>query len=146
MNIEISSIKNEHIPYLVKIEKEAFSTPFKEKDFEEIINSGISSALVATLDGDPVGHISYTVILDECQIINVAVSSNMRGQGIGSFIMEHFIKNMKDLGVCKVFLEVRASNSCAIGLYEKMGFFSVGTSKNHFSLPTEDAILMNLEL
>lgn len=146
MDTEIVSIKNEHIPYLVKIEEDAFSTPFKAKDFEEIIESSISNVLVATQNGIPIGHISYTVILDECQIINVAVSHNMRGQGIGSLIMEHFIMKMRQNGISKVFLEVRASNTVAMGLYEKLGFFSVGVSKNHFSLPTEDAILMNLEL
>ena len=146
MDIEIVSVKNEHIPYLVKIEEEAFSSPFKPKDFEEIIESNISDVLVATQNGIPLGHISYTVIIDQCQIINVAVKSDMRGQGIGSLIMEHFIMKMREGGVDKVFLEVRASNLSAIGLYQKLGFFPVGVSKNHFSLPTEDAILMNLEL
>ena len=42
-------------------------------------------------------------------------------------------------------LEVRKSNTPAIKLYESLGFISVGVSKNHYKLPTEDAILMNLE-
>ena len=127
--------------YLVKIEEDAFSTPFKAKDFEKIIESSISNVLVATQNGVPIGHISYTVILDECQIINVAVSRNMRGQGIGSLIMEHFIMKMRQNGISKVFLEVRASNSIAIGLYEKLGFSMFGERKSYYKNPTEDACL-----
>jgi ribosomal-protein-alanine N-acetyltransferase len=40
------------------------------------------------------------------------------------------------------YLEVRASNSAAISLYEKVGFRPYGRRKRYYSHPTEDAILM----
>ena len=39
-------------------------------------------------------------------------------------------------------LEVRASNSAAIALYQKHGFERVGERKNYYEAPKEDAILM----
>ncbi len=131
---------------LVKIEKECFSYPFKEKDFSDLYESEISNVLVAKTGGDVVGYVSFTVILDECQIINFAVSSPYRRQGIGRKIMDALFSHCEKKGVKKYFLEVRVSNSAAISLYEGFGFYAVGVSKGHFKAPLEDALLMNLEL
>ena len=60
--------------------------------------------------------------------------------------MEGLFQHCEALGVKKYFLEVRQSNSAAIALYERYGFVPVGISKNHFSAPRENALLMNLEL
>jgi len=48
--------------------------------------------------------------------------------------------------VDRVYLEVRVSNSAAIGLYEKFGFKQSGTRKSYYRGPQsrEDAILMEL--
>lgn len=42
-------------------------------------------------------------------------------------------------------LEVRASNDAAIGLYEKLGFQTVGRRKNYYAQEHEDALLMTAE-
>ncbi len=144
-NLIISTFEKEDIPSLVKIEEEEFSTPFKEKDFLSIYESDISSVLVAKVDGTVVGYVSFTVIIDECQIINFATKNEFKRHGIGKSVMMALINHCRKKGVIKYFLEVRASNQAAIFLYEKFGFVRVGISKGHFSSPREDAILMNLE-
>ncbi|MFA7637566.1 MAG: GNAT family N-acetyltransferase, partial [Monoglobales bacterium] len=45
-----------------------------------------------------------------------------------------------------ITLEVRISNSAAIGLYEKFGFVSQGIRKGFYSYPVEDANIMTLVL
>lgn len=144
-NLTIVPFEKGDIPYLVSIENACFSTPFKEKDFLDILNSEISSVLVAKVDGNVIGFVSFTIIIDELQIINVAVDPLFQGKGIGNAIMNELISYGSKNGVLKYFLEVRESNLSAIHLYEKYGFKQVGISKNHFSLPRENAILMNLE-
>ena len=144
--IKISLFEKDDIPSLVQIEAEEFSTPFKEKDFVSIYESDISSVLVARLNGTVVGYVSFTVIIDECQIINFATKNGFKRQGVGKSVMSALIEHCEKLGVCKYFLEVRVSNIAATELYKKYGFVPVGISKNHFSQPREDAILMNLEL
>ena len=44
----------------------------------------------------------------------------------------------------RVFLEVRASNTPAITLYEQSGFERVGVTKAYFRNPREDAVNMRL--
>ena len=39
-------------------------------------------------------------------------------------------------------LEVRVSNTAAIGLYEKLGFVSEGIRPNFYEKPAEDAMIM----
>ena len=144
--LTVSPFEKDDISALVEIENEAFSTPFKEKDFLDIYESEISSVLVAKMGGRVVGYVSFTIIIDECQIINFATKNEFKRQGVGKKVMEALLDHGRTCGVTKYFLEVRQSNEGAISLYKKYGFVPVGISKNHFSQPREDAILMNLEL
>ena len=93
-----------------------------------------------------VAFVSFTFIIDECQIINVAVDPQYRRQGYGQLVLKELISHCRKMGGKKFFLEARESNISAISLYRKLGFVEVGISKNHFSLPRENAILMNLEI
>lgn len=142
----ITPFEKEDISALVQIEGEEFSIPFKEKDFLSIYESEISSVLVARLGNTVVGYVSFTIIIDECQILNFATKNEFKRHGVGKRVMEALLEYGKEKGVQKYLLEVRVSNQGAINLYEKYGFKTVGVSKNHFSTPREDALLMNLEL
>ena len=55
------------------------------------------------------------------------------------------IKNNKKRAE-KMLLEVRASNSAAIGLYKKYGFVRDGVRRGYYRFPTEDAWLMSRAL
>lgn len=142
----ITLFEPKDIPAIAEIEKEAFSIPFKEKDFLDIYESEISNVLVAKNSSTVVGYVSFTIIIDECQIINFATKNEFKRQGVGKSVMEALLAHGEKQGVKKYFLEVRESNIGAIALYEKYGFVPVGISKGHFSSPRENAVLMNLEL
>ena len=144
--LTVLPFSRDDIPSLAEIEREEFSIPFKEKDFYDIFDSEISNVLVAKRGGVVLGYVSFTVIIDECQIINFATKNEFKRQGVGKRVMEALLEHCEGLGVTKYFLEVRESNAGAISLYEKYGFVPVGVSKNHFSAPRENALLMNLEL
>lgn len=144
LSIEKCTIKD--APCVAKIEKECFSTPFKEEDIISYLKSPIWHFLVAKCEGEVVGYVSFTIIIDECQIVNVATSQGRRKMGVGKSLIEELLRYAKKSGVSKVYLEVRESNLPAISLYEKYGFEIVGVSKNHYSQPTENALLMNLEI
>ena len=51
-----------------------------------------------------------------------------------------------DNGVNKLLLDVRESNESAEAFYKKKGFVLDGVRKNYYTNPTENAILMSLEL
>jgi ribosomal-protein-alanine N-acetyltransferase len=81
------------------------------------------------------------VLLDEGHILNVAVRSDQRGQGLGKLLVERVIAECRERGVAFVSLEVRPSNASAIALYRTIGFVETGKRKNYYE-NGEDAILM----
>jgi len=142
--ISVVPMDKAHIDSVARLEELIFSVPFKKKDIEELYMNTSWRFFVA-LDGDTVvGYISLYLIIDEKEIVNVCVLPEHRGRGIGAMLVKCALEYERDK-TARVMLEVRASNDGAISLYKKFGFLPVGVSKNHYSQPREDAVLMNLE-
>lgn len=144
-DIVIRPLIKEDIPFVARLEAVCFSMPFTEKALNELFSNTSWHFFVATENDTVVGYISFYCILDETEIVNVCVMPELRGKGIGRALTLCAIDFSKENNGSKVMLEVRKSNTPAIKLYESLGFIPVGVSKNHYKLPTEDAILMNLE-
>ncbi len=87
------------------------------------------------------GYLIVTQVMDVADIDNIAVSPDFRRQGIASLLLDTALERMD----ADVFLEVRASNAPAIGLYQKYGFAQIGIRKHYYEKPREDAILMKRE-
>lgn len=145
-NMKIELLSKKDAPCVAKIEQECFSTPFKESDVLEYLDNPIWHFFVAKNEEKVLGYISFTKILDEIQIVNVATSQEYRKIGVGKALISALLDFAKKNEATKLFLEVRESNIAAISLYRGFGFYEVGISKNHYKEPTENAILMNLEL
>jgi len=143
--IEIAPLLHDDIPAVAELEKSTFSLPFTEEAIGRLILSTSWRFLAAKEDNKVVGYISFYTIFDETEIANLCVDPSLRGRGIGKALVLQVMEFAKENGVKKLMLEVRKSNEVAIGLYRGLGFIPVGVSKNHYKLPTEDAILMNLE-
>ena len=92
------------------------------------------------------GYITYSVVLDEVQIANVAVHPDQRRRGIAENLLKSLYASSKASGMSVITLEVRESNKPAICLYKKCGYKEVGRRKKYYKSPDEDAILMNLKL
>ena len=87
------------------------------------------------------GYITYTRIADEIQIANVAVLPEFRRKGLADGLLCRLAQSAKQNGVTKTGLEVHLSNLPARNLYEKNGFEAVGSRRNFYRNPTEDAVL-----
>ena len=135
---------NEHeIPEICEIERECFSHPWSEQSLRESFANPDVHFFVSREDGKIIGYISAEIILDEGYIMNIAVKPEFQGMGVGKALARHMIKHFKN-DLKFITLEVRASNVAAISLYKKMGFEYVGTRKNYYRNPTEDALLLTL--
>lgn len=94
------------------------------------------------------GYLIVATVLDEAEIHTVLVDQKQRGKGIAKALLEETIKRLEQQAVKQVFLEVRASNVAAIGLYVGCGFKSIGERKNYYKNDDgsrEDAVLMLLD-
>jgi len=150
-NIFIRTVTGDDLGRIVELERQIFADPWSANDigdFHRETSIGPtelmhSSFFAAVNDEDiAVGYICVRRILDEGEILNVAVSPDMRRCGIGRMLMEAAMIDLKKHGARSVFLEVRKSNTAAQRLYEAFGFRPEAIRKNYYRLPTEDAILM----
>ncbi len=123
--------------------EECFSHPWKKEAIEESLGTEGYVSLVAESDQRVVGYIGYRSVLDEADITNVAVSPELRRQGIGRQLMGRLLSLAGEKGILTIFLEVRVSNTAAITLYEHAGFHTCGQRKNYYTEPVEDALLMS---
>ena len=135
------------IDAIVRVENACFSTPWSIDAIKhEICENKLADFMIACdEESNIIGYIGIWTLLDECQINKIAVMPEKRKIGIGKTILNHVIELTRDMGVKSWYLEVRESNTAAQALYRSAGFSSVGTRKNYYINPVEDAVLMSLE-
>ena len=143
--MEIRMMKKEDILQLAELEKRCFSDPWSVSAFEYELKNPLSVWLVAA-EGDQVaGYVGSQTVIDESDMMNIAVAPAYRRQGIAEKLISMLIVQLKDRGSYSLTLEVRASNIPAIGLYQKLGFSQVGRRPNYYRNPKEDALILRKE-
>lgn len=136
----------DHVPQVAELEKLCFSDPWSEKSVASELENKLALWLVA-LDGDSVaGYIGSQTVIDETDMMNVAVHPDYRRHGIAEALVGALVDALKKRGSRCLTLEVRASNDPAKKLYEKIGFIQVGLRKNYYRNPREDALILRKEL
>lgn len=144
--IKIAAMTREDLPQVLAIERVSFPLPFSENLFHMELDLNIAHMMVAK-EGDEIkGYLDFWHINGEIHVINVAIHPNARKQGIGSFLMCYVIDYGKKNRARQINLDVRESNSNAIGLYKKFGFEQIDIRKGYYQDNEEDALVMRLKL
>lgn len=142
--IEIVPFDISHIDEIYEIENSSFSIPWSKQIFYEMSEvPWIRFYTAIENDNNVIGYGGLNHILDEGQIINIAVHPDYRQMGIGDMLMHKMIDYAENNDIAVLTLEVRESNIIARKLYEKYGFRKVGIRKKYYTHPNEDAVLMN---
>lgn len=129
---------------VLEIESASFSRPWTEEHFQYEIDSPFGHPMVALADdGTLAGYLCLKLVLDEAEILDVAVKYSHRGKGIGRLLVQWALDFSREHGASLLFLEVRAGNAEAIALYRSLGFKESGRRKNYYD-NGEDAILMEM--
>jgi ribosomal-protein-alanine N-acetyltransferase len=134
------------LPAVIAIEKASFTSPWSEESVLSEIYSSQSLTRVAIENQNIVGYYIAKLVIDEGQLLDIAVKPECRQQGIADLLMGDLLSGLRLKRVVKLFLEVRATNAAAINLYRKYGFASISTRKNYYKNPVEDAYIMMVEL
>ena len=127
---------------VLAIETASFPRPWNREHFLDELRSPFAFPLSAR-DGEGrlLGFICLRALLDEGHILDVAVLPELRGLGIGRLLVERGLAECRSRGASVVGLEVRASNSAAITLYQRLGFRETGRRPRYYE-NGEDALLM----
>ena len=130
------------VAVVAKIEKMVQSHPWTLKQFEEAVD-GYQSTVIEQ-NGQVVGFCILQPVLDEANLLLMAIDPSQQGKGLGYQLLDVSIAMLKNDPV-QIFLEVRESNTAAIKLYEKSNFHQIDLRKNYYPKPDgtkEHAIIM----
>ena len=89
-----------------------------------------------------IGYVVVLKVIDESEILNIAVDPGDRGKSIGSALLDAAIEMASEAGAVETFLEVRESNAAARGLYESRGFTEIARRRGYYRNPVEDALVL----
>jgi ribosomal-protein-alanine N-acetyltransferase len=82
----------------------------------------------------------------QADVLTIAVRPAFWGRGIGSALLAALLAAARDRGCAEVFLEVRADNPRAQGLYRRRGFAEIGVRRGYYQPSGTDAIVMRKDL
>ena len=138
----IRLMQNTDLVAVTQIEKLVQSHPWTQKQFEESIASYQST--VIEVQGAVVGFCILQPVLDEANLLLMAIHPSQQGKGLGYQLLDQSIAMLK-YDPIQIFLEVRESNQAAIALYEKADFHQIDLRKNYYPLEKggrEHAVIM----
>ena len=148
----IKPLQPQHVPQIAALEAANFSAPWDEASVRAELENPLALWLIAEGEGGvgeerPVlGYVGSQSCFEDADILNVCVRPEARRRGLAEALMTELERRLIPKGVEKITLEVRASNEPAICLYEKLGYSQVGTRKNYYEKPREDALIMQKSL
>ncbi|MBQ8538848.1 MAG: ribosomal protein S18-alanine N-acetyltransferase [Ruminococcus sp.] len=138
----IENMSAEHLSSVLKIEEESFSNGWSEQSFCDELKKENSYKFVAVENDEVLGYCVLETVLDEGNLLDIAVSQKHRRKGIAKKLFEKMFEVAYSKKLSFITLEVRESSIPAISLYKALGFETVAVRKNYYSKPTENAVLM----
>lgn len=92
-----------------------------------------------------VGYCLLWLVVDEAEILTLAIDPQMRRQGIGSYLLEGVMAAVAQQGAGCMYLDVRESNDAGRALYTRAGFLQIGERKRYYE-GRENALLLKRTL
>ncbi len=130
----IEPLGTEAAPRLAAIHASAFARPWSTLDFERLMaeRGVIADGLFLGRAGKPAGFALSRIVLDEAEILTVAVAPEARGKGHARPLLVHHLDALSRRGVTRVHLEVEEGNGPAIAVYRRLGFQETGRRDGYY--------------
>ncbi len=102
----------------------------------------------AEAEGSIVGCAVVMQVIDEAELLEIAVDPVHQGKGFGKALLAQVLAAARARAVRLMRLEVRIGNERALKMYEKAGFKRVGLRRGYYPTAAgrEDAVLMDADL
>lgn len=158
-DLNLREMTEADIPTIMEIEHELFYVPWtpdlfleelasRDEFYQVIKGKKVTSKHSYLLEckGQIVGFFLGWAIFGEYSLMNIGVRKSHQKLGLGSFLLQNVIEKALELECLTLYLEVRESNIPAQKLYRKFGFEQISIRKNYYHQPTENALVMRLDL
>ena len=143
LDFAMRPMRGEDIPVVMGVETAAYPHPWTEGIFRDCLRVGYCCRVLMASE-EIVGYGVMSVAVGECHILNMCVHPQAQRQGLGCRILRRLLAIGHSRNADTAFLEVRASNRAALGLYSREGFCEVGRRRGYYPLAggREDAVIM----
>lgn len=143
--MDIRPVTPKDFDQLVRLEHEIFADQAWSKATLLADLEAIHTTYLVAFEGEQL--IGYAGLASpagsfQADINTIAVNEQARGRGLGSSLMQQLIEIARRSGAEQMFLDVRADNEVAIGLYKKFGFEHIDTRKGYYRPEGVDALVM----
>jgi ribosomal-protein-alanine N-acetyltransferase len=147
----IEPVGTEAASRLAAIHGASFTRPWSTLEFERLLGerSVIGDGLFLKPGGKPAGFALSRIVLDEAEILTIAIAPEARGHGYAGPLLTRHLDELSRRGVRKVHLEVEEGNAPAIALYRRAGFQEAGRRAGYYQKPDGtrvSALTMALDL
>jgi len=150
MKLRSETAADVHIRWMIRrdmaevldIETESFEFPWSEDDFVRCLRQRNCIGMVAEHDDRVVGFMIYELHKTRLHVLNFAVSSEFRRQGVGSQMALKLASKLSQQRRSRITLEVRETNLAAQLFFRAQRFRAVSVLKDYYEDTTEDAYLM----
>lgn len=136
----------EQLTRVVELDRICLDGLWSLPSYQRELESPNSSLVVLALpDRDPakiIGCGCFWAILEEAHITILAVHPDYQGQGLGQLLLYGLMADAVRRQLERATLEVKASNTVALSLYEKFGFKVAGRRKGYYQKTGEDALIL----
>lgn len=133
------------LPAVSEIEQTSFSVPWATDSFQAGLYNSHTRFLVAEQNAVLIGYVYAWLIVDEIQILRVAVHPDVRRDGVAAGILQELFIHVSLEGAKTASLEVRKGNRAACALYLKLGFSEIAIRPRYYD-DGEDALLLAKDL
>jgi ribosomal-protein-alanine N-acetyltransferase len=118
--------------------------PWSAAEFRDLL----ANPRVFALTAGPQALLLGQVVVDEAELLTIAVHPALRQQGLGLRLVRDFLVEARRRGAALAFLEVAATNAPALALYRACGFAKTGKRRGYYHGPgaAVDAVLMQCRL
>lgn len=129
------------------LERESHAAPWTAGNFADALGAGYGMT-VGVIDGVIVAYGVLLYAPGEAQILNLTVAPEARRRRLGRALLRRLVADARARGASQCFLEVRVSNTAAIGLYSSEGFAPIARRFGYYPAGAgrEDALVMRKQL
>jgi ribosomal-protein-alanine N-acetyltransferase len=133
---------------VLAIEREVHAHPWTRGNFSDALRSKYQCKVYESEADGMLGYAVLMLAVDEAELLDIGIAARHQRHGWGRKLLEEMLVLARRHEMCRMVLEVRASNLAAIGLYQSMGFTDIGLRRDYYPAENgrEDAILMGREL
>lgn len=128
----------------------AYGEAWNRRQVADALTLSSTHALVVDSDGNPIaegdasarapaGFVLSRHVLDEEELLLIAVAPDCRCRGIGAILIDQLFAAARTRGITRIYLEMRRGNP-ALSLYQRHGFEPIGERPNYYRMANGERI------